>query len=442
MTFQEDSPEVREFLLGKRINILLEAIGLSLVLPLVLLIYIFQQIPEYMSGEHLTDLAASVRISSYQAFPGEIVEFVVTADNFGPSNARDVYVEVVLPEEVEYQNSETNDGLLVNKNILTWTIKPFLAGQTEQLTFTGKVNQSLSLEKNLAIRAEIFSAATEVNLDNNVNSIILGVVLPSSIEGIVWGDLDKDGIREINEKPSVNYLVELYSDQQLISQTHTNGLGQYQFLNIYPGAYYLGFDTQTRVLFSPKDITSETFDSDPFPETGFTEVFTITSGQHESSWDAGVFFEQFLPVIFDNFVPAPDLIVKRIAVDFSSNFVEIEIENVGSAATQDAFWVDLYINPTPVPTETNQTCQSSILCQGTLVWGITKSVSILPGDTITISTGDPFFSETYSNFTGQFDESMKIYVQVDSDNAQTDYGNVLESHEIFGQPYNNIMLKP
>lgn len=64
-----------------------------------------------------------------------------------------------------------------------------------------KVNQSLSLEKNLAVRAEIFSAATEVNLDNNVNSIILGVVLPSSIEGIVWGDLDKDGIREINEKP-------------------------------------------------------------------------------------------------------------------------------------------------------------------------------------------------------------------------------------------------
>lgn len=57
-----------------------------------------------MSGEHLTDLAASISISSYQAFPGETVKFVVTADNFGPSNARDVYVEVVLPQEVEYQN--------------------------------------------------------------------------------------------------------------------------------------------------------------------------------------------------------------------------------------------------------------------------------------------------------------------------------------------------
>lgn len=77
----------------------------------------------------------------------------------------------------------------------------------------------------------------------------------------------------------------------------------------------------------------------------------------------GNLFEQFLPVTFHNYASAPDLVVKQIVVDFNSNFVEIEIENVGSAATHDAFWVDLYINPNPIPTGINQTCQSSISCQ-------------------------------------------------------------------------------
>jgi hypothetical protein len=33
---------------------------------------------------------------------------------------------------------------------------------------------------------------------------------------------------------------------------------------------------------------------------------------------------------------------------------------------------------------------------------------------------------------------MPVYVQVDSRNAQTTYGGVLETHEIFGEAYNNI----
>lgn len=131
--------------------------------------------------------------------------------------------------------------------------------------------------------------------ENNVSTVIFGVVLPSSIEGIVWGDLDQDGIREENEEPTRNFVVELYSGQQLISQTYTDDFGRYQFLNIYPGAHYLGFSTQARVLFSPKDATLEAFDSDPFPETGFTEVFTVSSGQQESLWDAGIFLNNSYP---------------------------------------------------------------------------------------------------------------------------------------------------
>ncbi len=425
----------------RRIIILLQSTAFSLVLPLILFSYVFRQIPQNMSGEHFTDLTVHAWLASYQAFPGELVEFNITVDNLGPSNARGVYLEVTLPEEVEYQNLEPIDGLTVKNNLLTWTINPFLAGQTKQLTFIGKVNQSLSQSKNLIIRAQVFSVATDLIPENNSISIIFGAVLPSSIEGVVWGDINKDGIRTLNEIPSRDFVVELYSGQRLISQTHTNNLGRYEFVNIYPGEYFLNFKTQRSVLFSPKDVAQEDFDSDPFPDTGFTEVITLISGQNETSWDAGIFFEQFLPVIFNRYTLAPDLIVKRIEVDFNSNFAEIEIENVGSKATSDAFWVDLYIDPDPVPTGTNQPCYHSISCQGTLVWGITQSVTIFPGGSIVIFTGDKFFSPTLSTFKGHFDESMNVYVQVDSDNKYTDYGNILETHEIYGQPYNNIALR-
>ena len=60
------------------------------------------------------------------------------------------------------------------------------------------------------------------------------------------------------------------------------------------------------------------------------------------------------------------------------------------------------------------------------------------GETITLRVGDAYYWEEYSNFSGQFDEEIPVYVQVDSANVDAAYGAVLESHEILGGAYNNI----
>ena len=444
MARQEEITKVVSSRLVKfgRVKILFQTIVFAMILPMVFLVYVLQQIPHYLSGEHLADLTVNIEPSAYQAFPGELVKYVVAVENLGPSNARDVHVVTMLPEEIEYQNLELVDGLIVDQNALTWTIKHLLVYQTRQLTFTGIIDPSLLLEKELLIEAQIFSSAVDPIPENNVSSLVFAVSLPSSIEGVVWGDLNMNGIREMNEKLSDNFVVELYSGQQLISQTQTNDSGSYKFFNIYPGSYYLNFNTYRGVIFSPKDTTDEMHDSDPYPDTGVTEVITISSGQAEHSWDAGVSFNQHLPIIFNQYVSAPDLVINAIEIDYGTNIVEIEIKNVGNVAVEDAFWVDLYVNPVPPPTMTNQPCHIVLACQGTLVWGIDEdSLPLFPGDSMTIFTGDQFFTQTFSTFTGAFVDGMKVYVQVDSDNILTDYGNVLEAHEISGEPYNNILLK-
>jgi hypothetical protein len=98
--------------------------------------------------------------------------------------------------------------------------------------------------------------------------------------------------------------------------------------------------------------------------------------------------------------------------------------------------VDAYINPNPVPTRVNQLWTD--LADAGMVWAVATRLE--PGDTITltIEDDDPYYRPDYSLFSGALDPGTWIYVQVDSASTETDYGGVLEDHEIQHQPYNNI----
>ncbi|MFH1632591.1 MAG: proprotein convertase P-domain-containing protein [Chloroflexota bacterium] len=146
----------------------------------------------------------------------------------------------------------------------------------------------------------------------------------------------------------------------------------------------------------------------------------------------------FLPLVLSNSaagqgVHGPDLVVEHILV--TQNNVQIIIANHGNAPVADAFWVDLYIDPDPIPTAVNQTWD--MLCYEGLAWGVTDVSSLIPGGTLTIDMNHPSFRPDYSLLYDDFDPAMAIYVQVDS-YASTTYGGVLESHEVEGTAYNNI----
>ena len=131
----------------------------------------------------------------------------------------------------------------------------------------------------------------------------------------------------------------------------------------------------------------------------------------------------------------PDLVVQERAV--SSDGVTVVIANVGGSAVVDPFWVDVYIDPDPVPTTSNQIWQ--MLSEEGLAWGIgDDALPLQPGASLTLTVGDEYFVPDASNFSGALAAGTPLYAQVDSAHSDTEYGAVLEAHEVDGEEYNNI----
>ncbi len=156
----------------------------------------------------------------------------------------------------------------------------------------------------------------------------------------------------------------------------------------------------------------------------------FTSGE---SYEIGM--SVYLPLVVNNFVSAPDLVVDNLSATGSQ--VTVTISNEGNAPVVDAFWVDVYLNPTTAPTAVNQPWPD--LGRQGLVWGVEGAALPLdPGESLTLTIGDSYYWPDLSSFSIPLPAGASVYAQVDSANAQTSYGGVLESHEISGGTYNNI----
>ena len=108
--------------------------------------------------------------------------------------------------------------------------------------------------------------------------------------------------------------------------------------------------------------------------------------------------------------------------------------NQGNAVTRDGFWVDVYIAPEPVPSAANQIWLD--LADEGLAWGLTAD--LLTGKVLTLTAGGDHYADEYSQVTWPLAVGTPVYTQVDSANAETTYGAVLEIHEIVGGAYNNV----
>lgn len=127
----------------------------------------------------------------------------------------------------------------------------------------------------------------------------------------------------------------------------------------------------------------------------------------------------YLPLLLKNFEAAPDLRVDSLVA--TTHQVTLVIRNAGGAPVTDAFWVDVYFNPSPAPPPLNRTWQS--IAPYGANWGVTQSLA--PGETLTLTLGGPY----YSGGSQTFPAGASVYVYVDSINYATSYGNVRESNE-------------
>ena len=134
--------------------------------------------------------------------------------------------------------------------------------------------------------------------------------------------------------------------------------------------------------------------------------------------------------------PAPDLVVRRAVV--TTNTVSIVIENAGTAAVTDAFWVDLYIDPNPPPRGVNDVWSDGRSVRGA-VWGIDQgALPIQPGAQLTLTLSSPFYRPELSSLGG-IANGVPFAVQVDAASTLDPVnGAVRETHELAHGPYNNI----
>ena len=148
-------------------------------------------------------------------------------------------------------------------------------------------------------------------------------------------------------------------------------------------------------------------------------------------------YRVYLPIILNNFFTAPELVVENVIA--SADVITVVIKNVGDAPAVDDFWVDAYIAPNPPPVAVNEIWWDQNRSQQGVVWGVTGALMpLVPGQTITLTSLDAYVSPVRTFFTGSLPIGTPVYAQVDSYNAATLYGAVLERSEIMNEPYNNI----
>jgi uncharacterized repeat protein (TIGR01451 family) len=134
--------------------------------------------------------------------------------------------------------------------------------------------------------------------------------------------------------------------------------------------------------------------------------------------------------------PLPDLMVSSITT--SAGNLKVTIINNGQLAVVDPFWVDAYIKPASAPVRVNQ-LWNSLGTRGA-TWAVEgNGLPLEPGETLTLAVGDPYYRANLSNLGGAITAGTPLYAQVDSFNATSNNGVVLETHERDGGAYNNIL---
>jgi len=158
----------------------------------------------------------------------------------------------------------------------------------------------------------------------------------------------------------------------------------------------------------------------------------------------------YMPLVFRySLQPLPDLVVESVTVNTDSAIVVISNQGDGHVSSDDAFWVDLYIDPDRMPTGVNDVWYE--LGDQGIAWGVsnvlTDVLPLGPGETITLvycpgSAGSGLQPvDEYTRFDDALAPGTPIAVQVDSANLNdVKYGGVVEDHEVLGLAYNNIVF--
>ncbi len=115
-------------------------------------------------------------------------------------------------------------------------------------------------------------------------------VAKASIGNFVWEDKNYNGVQDSGEAGIAGVTVKLLSSAgAVVTTTTTDANGAYLFSNLTPANYKVQVVTPSGYLVTRKDQgADDTKDSD-IDSTGTTVVTTLTAGENDLSWDAGLY---------------------------------------------------------------------------------------------------------------------------------------------------------
>ena len=103
----------------------------------------------------------------------------------------------------------------------------------------------------------------------------------------VWLDDNGNGLQDAGENGVAGVTVKLYKDDgTLVGTKDTNSTGEYIFKVQDPGSYYIEFDSA--YSYTTQNSGDDALDSDVDPSTFKTGVFTLSDGQTDLNYDAGI----------------------------------------------------------------------------------------------------------------------------------------------------------
>ena len=153
---------------------------------------------------------------------------------------------------------------------------------------------------------------SDVNVSNTTNTINVisgtnddsvdaGFFRGGKIGNLVWEDFNRDGIQDTTDIGVIGVVANLIDlgadgeigggDDALVNVISTSSDGTYCFTDILPGRYAVRFKPNSLpdgYKFTLKDQTNDNADSDADPLTGYTDPITVSSGEYNLSFDAGI----------------------------------------------------------------------------------------------------------------------------------------------------------
>ena len=120
----------------------------------------------------------------------------------------------------------------------------------------------------------------------------LGSLLPATIGDFVWNDTNANGIQDSGETGVAGATVQLFnsSNVQIGASQVTGPSGAYLFTNLIPDDYYVKVTPPAGYVFSPQDQGSDdSKDSDANTVTGKMALTTLSPGEDDRTWDAGLY---------------------------------------------------------------------------------------------------------------------------------------------------------